>query len=66
MSKVEYKDGTRCRMANKKMYSMKQAQYLAERLKPDERGAWGAYKCKYGKRHYHIGHEKLNTSISKD
>lgn len=54
--KWQYKDGTRCRMTTKVMYSENRANKLADKLSPDERGMWNAYKCEYGKSHWHIGH----------
>ena len=57
--KSRIKNG-RCIPTGKVAMGKKQAETRAEHWKPDERGKWDAYKCPYGKRHYHVGHIHTN------
>lgn len=52
----------RCAHTDKIPMYKKRAERLAERLTPDERGNWSAYKCPYGKSHWHIGHTPTNLT----
>lgn len=51
--------GNRCIMSGKVAMGKGRAEYLASVCQPDDRGIWTAYKCKWGNRHWHIGHSKV-------
>lgn len=48
----------RCLLTGKVAYYQKKAEDLANKWRPDERGDWSAYKCPYGRTHWHVGHAK--------
>lgn len=49
-------------MTDKIPYYKKKAEDLAAKWKADERGEWSAFKCPYGKTHWHVGHDPLKSA----